>query len=64
MMRYREADVALEWWRASGEKTLTRLAELVDHELEVNAIREPCHRDAIHQAARDGIHSWEEYSKR
>lgn len=57
--KYRIAAVSLEWWRASGERTAERLAELVDHYLTVNAISEDCERKAVHADALANRHSWE-----
>lgn len=54
-----EAENALEFWRASGARTVERLAELVDHWLNVRAVADPGQRAATHLAALDARHSWE-----
>ncbi len=57
--RFLEAEVALEWWRASGPKTADRLASLVNHQLEIRAVTDQSTRDAIHADALAGRHPWE-----
>lgn len=54
-----EAEVALEWWRASGPKTTERLMSLVAHQLDIHVILEPETRSAILQAALDARRPWE-----
>jgi hypothetical protein len=60
-MRYLpiEAELGLEFWRASGERTVARLASLVDHWLEVRAVTDPGQREYIHKAALAARHPWE-----
>ena len=48
-----EAEVALEWWRASGPKTTERLMSLVAHQLDMRVIQDPNTRGAILKAALD-----------
>lgn len=57
--KFRIADVALEWWRAYGEKTTERLAKLVDHYLDVNAETDEATRRAVHADALANRHPWE-----
>jgi len=47
-----EAELALEWLRASGERTEARLADLVDHFCDTNAVRDPGTRAAIFAEAK------------
>jgi hypothetical protein len=57
--KHRIAEVALEWWRASGEKTTERLASLVNHWLDVNRITDKTECAAIHADALANRHPWE-----
>lgn len=57
--KYQVSLVALEWWRASGEKSVERLAKLVDHCLYVNAITNVDERAAVHADALANRHPWE-----
>ncbi len=51
-----EARLAIEWMNASGERTATRLADLVAHFCETNGIREPDTKSAIYEMARQAAH--------
>lgn len=53
------ARVALEWWRAGGDKSADRLAELVDHGLYANAISDDGTRAAVHADALANRFEWE-----
>lgn len=54
-----EATLALEWWRASGPRTLERLATLVDHQLDVRAVSDPGQRQYTHDEAKNNVRDWE-----
>jgi hypothetical protein len=46
-----EARLALEWLKASGERTPQRLQNLIEHFCTTNGVMEPQTRAAIYQAA-------------
>lgn len=46
-----ETTLALEWWRASGLRTLERLAGLVDHWLDARGVTDPAQRRHTHDEA-------------
>jgi hypothetical protein len=54
-----ESQLALEWWRASGARTMARLAELVDHQLDVRAVTDPGHRQYVQDEAKASVRPWE-----
>lgn len=54
-----EAKLALEWWRASGARTMERLAAHVDHWLDTNGVRDPGQREYTHAEAKAGLRGWE-----
>jgi len=53
------ANVALEWWRCGSDRSLDRLARLVDHYLDVHAESDPESRAYAHRAALAGRKPWE-----
>lgn len=57
--KFRLSEVALEWWRASGETTEPRLEGLVDNLLYVNNVNDKGERAAILADALANRHPWE-----
>jgi hypothetical protein len=51
------AQVSLEWWRASGERTIDRLNNLVEHYATING--ELAYLDHHRQSALAATRSWE-----
>lgn len=51
------ARCALEWWRASGARTESRLREIVAHFAEING--ESDYISYHMQSALSAVHSWE-----
>jgi|HubBroStandDraft_5_1064220.scaffolds.fasta_scaffold1289256_2 hypothetical protein len=54
-----EAELGLEWWRASGARTVERLASLVDHWLDQRAVTDISQREATHKSALAARYPWE-----
>jgi hypothetical protein len=52
------ARLTLQWWRASGERTETRLRTISDHYCAVYAIP-PAQFDAAYSLAVGGVREWE-----
>lgn len=54
-----ETTLALEFWRASGPRTMDRLGFLVDHWLDTNGVRDPGQRQHTHAEAKANTRAWE-----
>ncbi len=54
-----EAELALEWWRGGSDRSVARLARLVDHWLDVRAVADPESRAHAHRAALANRFPWE-----
>lgn len=51
------AQCALEWWRASGERSSARLRELVEHYATINGQKD--YVDHHHKSALANVRDWE-----
>lgn len=54
-----ETELALEWWRSSGPRTMARLDHLVDHWLDQRGVSDPGQREYTHAEARSSVREWE-----
>ena len=59
LARAPEAQRALEWWRASGPRTIARLDALVNRECDTVAIADSETRRLIRREASRATYDWE-----